>query len=1084
VRLTKAAAPVVVAAAFVAMVAPVSAVAATDAASADAQAAPQSVIVLMRDQHPELKPKVQAQQREATLASDQSPVVRDLTAHGATDIQRLDTVSAVAAKVKPSEADRLRANPAVSAVVPDLTVQKQLAQSAGGGAQAKLPQTICPPDPSKPLLEPEALDLTHTTQAQSLATGKGVKIAFVADGIDVNNPEFIRPDGSHVIVDYQDFSGDGVQDSSGGSEAFGDASSLAAQGSRTYDLSTELPYSSLPKGCDIKIKGFAPDAQLVGIKVFGQNGTSTSSIVRGIDYAVNHDKVDILSESFSGNPYPDPDTDPITLADKAAVAAGVMVVASSGDSGVSGTVGSPASDPSIIAAGATTAMRLNAQAYGYSGWTSDNITGLSSGGPTLNGKLVDLVAPGFGGMAACTVDPRWEDCTSLTESFGGTSQSAPFVAGAAALVMQAYEQTHNGVRPAPDLVKRILTGTATDLDVPSDQQGAGLLNSDAAVKAAMSAGGLVPSVDQLDLVGKAGTSQHASVTLTNTGSTPQVVNDSSRTEGGQTFAVNNTVGIIAPSTSDKIPAEGAPATTPVTFDVPAGTPLLDATMTWPGTQSSGQLSVLLIDPQGKFVQQSYDYGFSDFQYITVHNPVPGKWTAKVVWSNGRAHLQKPPLTPGSFRGNAKLRFAGHTFTSAGITGTPVRDIPAGGSATFDLNVPLPAKPGDSPASVQFDAVDGQHLSLPVSRRALIPTAADQDNNFSATITGGVGRDLGSEQGFYLDVPGDHQSMTVDLSAPDKGTPLEFYLVSPDKQLLSGDVNATESTWNNASTRTANGGASLTVDDPVAGRWQLLVVLTSQVSGTEFSDPVAGKVRFDATTARANGLPTGGAKIKSGSTVTASVEVTNTGLTGQYFFLDPRLSGQNQIGLTPYQGNSTVTLPWHTSGTKPPSWIIPPHTSKLSEMVTSILPVDVDLLNDKGAPEYLATATNKPDHEVTLTALGNQVATGSWTTDVQGVGPFPNGAPGGVARVSLSATTQQFDPWVSSETGDYWQRAINGPVAAPVFVTPGLSRSIKITFMPTAPVSTVVRGTVYVDTFNPLAGQGSELIGIPYSYTVS
>ncbi|MFD1045943.1 hypothetical protein ACFQ1S_10385 [Kibdelosporangium lantanae] len=51
-------------------------------------------------------------------------------------------------------------------------------------------------------------------------TGKGVKVAYVADGIDVNNPDFIRPDGSHVFYDYQDFSGDGVNDDSGGGEAF------------------------------------------------------------------------------------------------------------------------------------------------------------------------------------------------------------------------------------------------------------------------------------------------------------------------------------------------------------------------------------------------------------------------------------------------------------------------------------------------------------------------------------------------------------------------------------------------------------------------------------------------------------------------------------------------------------------------------------------------------------------------------------------------------------------------------------------------------------------------------------------------
>lgn len=1066
--------PVVAAAVFVAMIAPVQAIAATDAAVADDQAAAQNVIVVMRDQHPDLKPKVQADQRAAAVHGDQTAVVQDLATHGATDVKQFDTVSAVAAKVKPSEADRLRANADVAAVVPDLTVYQQQTRT-----DLKPSQQICPSDPSKPLLEPEALDLTSTTQAQSTVTGKGVKVAFLADGIDVDNPEFIRPDGSHVITDYQDFSGDGVTDSSGGGEAFGDASSLAAQGTRVYDLSTELPYSSLPKGCTIRIKGFAPGAELVGIKVFGQNGTSTSSILRGIDYAVNHDKVDILSESFGGNPYPDPDTDPITLADKAAVAAGVTVVASTGDSGISGTIGSPASDPQIIGVGATTAMRLNAQAYGYPGWTSNDITGLSSGGPTFNGKVPDLVAPGYGGMAACTVDPRWDDCTSATQPFGGTSQSAPFVAGSAALVIQAYEQAHHGTRPSPDLVKRILTGTATDLNVPADQQGAGLVNSDAAVKAALGQGGLVPSVDQISLAGQAGTSQHTSITLTNTSPKSQVVTDTSRTVGATSFTDARTVAITAPSTSDPIPAEGAPAAAPISFTVPPGTPLLDTTMVWPGTRTSGQLSVILVDPSGKFVQQSYDYGYADNQYITVHNPVAGKWTAKVVWSNGRAHLQEPPLTPGSFRGNASIEFVGKKFASAGITGTPVKVIPAGGSATFDFTVPLPAKAGDITSSLQFDAVGGSHLTVPVNRRALIPTVPGQDNSFSATVLGGVGRGFGGGQGFYLDVPAGHHSLTVDLAPQDSGTPLEFYLVSPDQQLLSGDTNAVEGTWQNASTRTADGGASLTVDNPVAGRWQLLVILTNPVSGKEFSEQVGGKVRFDATTARASGLPAG-TKIKSGSTVTASIDVTNTGLSGQWFFLDPRLAGQAKVDLTPSAGSTSLTLPLHTSDTSPPSWLIPPHTSKLSSTVTASMPVDLDLFNNLGAPEKLALATHRPDHAVTDSVSARQLATGTWSSDVQAVGPFPNGAPAGTAKIGASAVTAPFDPWFGSDTGDFW----TGQAATPVFIVAGVTRTIKITLKPTAPAGTVVHGTVYVDTFNPLVGQGSELIGIPYSYTVS
>jgi|1186.fasta_scaffold221844_2 hypothetical protein len=44
--------------------------------------------------------------------------------------------------------------------------------------------------------------------------------------------------------------------------------------------------------------------------------------------------------------------------------------------------------------------------------------------------------------------------------------------------------------------------------------------------------------------------------------------------------------------------------------------------------------------------------------------------------------------------------------------------------------------------------------------------------------------------------------------------------------------------------------------------------------------------------------------------------------------------------------------------------------------------------------------------------------------------------------------------------------------------------MNLTPTPTAPAGTVVHGTVYVDTGSPFSAvMGSELIGIPYSYTV-
>ena len=202
---------------------------------------------------------------------------------------------------------------------------------------------------------------------------------------------------------------------------------------------------------------------------------SESEALAGIDAAVLKAHADVINESYGYSNSPGSYAIHYAAND-AAVDAGVTVVASSGDSGVSGTVSSPATDPKIIAAGATNTHRLNAMAYGFAGWVNNDITPLSSGGTTPDNKLVDLVAPGYGGEAAC--NPHGSDCptNTQTEAFGGTSQSSPLIAGAAADVIQAYRDSHNGDSPSPALVKQLLTSTATDVSAPADQQGAGLVN--------------------------------------------------------------------------------------------------------------------------------------------------------------------------------------------------------------------------------------------------------------------------------------------------------------------------------------------------------------------------------------------------------------------------------------------------------------------------------------------------------------------------------------------------------------------------------------------------------------------------------
>ncbi|MET8981903.1 S8 family serine peptidase [Streptomyces sp. NPDC004539] len=1043
------------------------------ATQADAPGGAQRVIVLLRDQHPELSPRTDTARRAKAVAGDQSPVVTLLKDTGATHLARMSLVNAVAATVDPGTIARIRDDQDVAAVVPDLPISLPRHPHATAAAPSA---ATCAKGIAQPTLEPEGLGLTRTDTAQRLATGKGVKVAFMADGIDVDNPEFVRPDGSRVITDYQDFTGGGTSEATDGEEAFGDASSVAAQGSRTYDFAQQLPYSAkAPKGCAFRIRGFAPDAELMSLKVFGaKSGASTSGFVQAVQYAVEH-HADVLSQSFGANYYPDPATDPIRLADRAAVAAGTTVVASTGDSGVSGTMGSPASDPQVIAVGATTANRLMARGYGYPGWTSGNIAALSSGGTSLGNKLVDLVAPGAYDFAACTPGDRWTGCSLPTQLFGGTSQSAPFVAGAAADVIQAYTAAHDGTRPTPDQVKRLLTGTATDLGVPADEQGAGLLDTDAAVRAARATGStaLVPSAAQLDLTGQPGTTQRTTVTLTNTANRPQKVALTSRTLGSTTFRDARTVTVGAPLGDTP---QGRLAVKPFTVTVPKGTPFLAVSTAWPGKDKSGYLIPVLFDPKGRLTQIGYDYGgggHSNHQYVDVHDPVPGAWTVKLIWNFGMNGLQWANDKPGSYRGPLHVEVTGRRWTTAGVA-TQTRTVPAGGTTGFPVAVPMPRAAGDAPFSLQFTSDTGTRLSLPVARRTLIPVdpKAGRATSFTTRVTGGVGRGLGQANGYHLDVPAGRRSLTVDLAAQDAGTVLNAYLVSPQQQILARDANLT-----GVKGTTHTKYASLTVDRPAAGRWTLLVVVPDAVSGNAVAEQITGKVALDAVTATAQGLPNSEKTVVAqGSKLKVTVRVPNPGPANRSYFLDPRLTTPADVTLT--ENDGTTTFP--VNGAQSPAWWVPTHTTALKATVTADVPVQASILPWTGAPEILGTPG--PDGSAVATTTADQLTAGVWNASISTPGPYTaTPAPTGTAQVSFTATTQPADPAAQASTGSFWD--LKAPFT-PLSVAPGKTGAMTLTLTPTAPAGTVVHGILYVATDTPLSvANGSEIIGVPYTYTV-
>jgi hypothetical protein len=217
------------------------------------------------------------------------------------------------------------------------------------------------------------------------------------------------------------------------------------------------------------------------------------------------------------------------------------------------------------------------------------------------------------------------------------------IAGAAALVLQSYRDTHGGHTPSPALVRQLLTSTATDLGFPSAEQGAGELNSLAAVQAARSVAtgdgspaatgnNLLIGPTQIDITGQAGsTPNDTNVSVTNTGTSPQVVHAHARAIGTQLSDQKGTVQLgETPTFVDQFGA--ARPYQQVTFDVPAGADRLVAFDAWPGP--SARVGLTLIDPHGDFAAYTRPQGDGNHGEVDVHDPVAGKWTAIIFRRDG------------------------------------------------------------------------------------------------------------------------------------------------------------------------------------------------------------------------------------------------------------------------------------------------------------------------------------------------------------------------------------------------------------------------------------------------------------------
>lgn len=1066
-------------------------------AAPSAPVAAGDVLVLLADQHSAL-PMNKGLNSARTRAnrSSQKDVVARARAAGATAVHSFGIINAFSAHLSDDQAAQLAADPRVRAIVPDRPITRPARLRSGApsstGVTSPTPTSgTCPSDPAKPLLEPEALQVTHTAyldsgrpQAQSIATGKGVKVAFIADGIDIDNSDFIRSDGSHVFVDYQDFTGEGVAAPSDAIEAFTDASAIGAQGRTSYDLADFVnPVHPLPQGCTITVRGVAPGASLVALKVYGQQpNTTTSRFIEAIEYAVTSG-VDVLNESFTTNAYPDNSDDPFTLADNAAIAAGVAVVTITGDAGTMGTVGSPASSSEgVIAVAASTTLRAYQQTSSAGAqlsnghWISNNISALSSGGTTQSNRVPDLVAPGDLGWGVCSPDVDvYQSCygfdgePSNLQLFGGTSQSGPFTAGAAALVIEAYASSHGGAKPSPALVKRFLTSTATDLGHPADEQGAGLLNSLAAVKAARSwhdshgsparsGKGLVVNRTQLSLEGDSGRTRTAKLKVTNTSAAVQQVAASTRSFEDVVKAEVGTAPLDTASATSYADAFGIARSYVSRTFVVGDADRLDVSMAQPSAPAAGR--IVLIDPTGAYAAYSSPQGTANYAHVDVRYPKAGTWTAYFALSKSSG-----------FAGTVQYRVRQTNASTHGTVTPRSTTLKPGQTKTFRVRTPLPSAPGDLSTAVELASSSGVTTSVPLTLRSLIPSG---NATFTGTLTGGNGRAYSPAQANFYDiaVPKGKRDLSLGVTFPDGPEVVSGYLSAPDGQVYAFDRNALD-----------HNALQLHLLRPTAGRWHFALRVDNPATGRSTEATFVGRVAYDSVQVSAALPAIPSKRLTRGVAVTVPVHIRNDGVAPATYFVDARLRSSGTLPLVELSGHPTFALPQPADAA--PAWLVPTHVSRATFGARASEPVNLDAFFQSFEPDRYAHATGGTVTNLRVDAA--QVSPGIWNADVGQQGPFAGPAAAGTVTVAATVRARLFDPAVSAPCGDPWRAGVVGSSGdadgTGLTLRPGQSGTLDVTITPDGKRGTRVEGDLFVDTFDRELGQGDELAAIPYAYTI-
>ncbi len=433
----------------------------------------------------------------------------------------------------------------------------------------------------------------------------------------------------------------------------------------------------------MKVLGVAPGADVDVMKVLGDTNVGfTSGILQGIDWAdpagprrhpVHVVRLHAAAEHRGGQP--------LSAILKNAMSDGITVVASTGDSSPSNTEGSPALNPGVIGAAASTSYRLMAQTNSYlyylaqaihkgsgtlsyqlgqstPGWLDNEVSTLSSSGVTEERRAPDLIAPGDLNWADCSTDTTaYTDCADY---LGGSADRPPGVRRDER-VGPAHRRRrgarHPGLprgarrrhadacrRPADPLQQRDRPRRRRREPGLGPAQRAAGSRAGEVVRQHSTDGGLLHSPDNIAALGKPGASFRHTVKVTNSGSSKATIRPVLRTLGPAHTLASGKLNLFAAGKGPQGSCAGhttakyyddstIPELSCKTFTVPKGVDLLDSRIGWNPLQNCSSCAAeptvreILIDPKGRYAQysdpQGNGSGFADEQ---IHQPAAGKWT--------------------------------------------------------------------------------------------------------------------------------------------------------------------------------------------------------------------------------------------------------------------------------------------------------------------------------------------------------------------------------------------------------------------------------------------------------------------------